>query len=173
VALRDDDLHRNARRAQAALASAGSLSQVRELSESARTSAEAASALGVDVGQIAKSLVFLADGCPVVVVLSGSDRVSTELLAAELNAREVRRATAEVVKDTTGYPIGGVSPAGLPEDVQALVDRGLDRWDLVWAAAGTPHAVFPTTFGELLRVTRGRAVDVREEPSGPASSPAG
>jgi prolyl-tRNA editing enzyme YbaK/EbsC (Cys-tRNA(Pro) deacylase) len=155
-------LHPNAQRVQAALAAAGCHGRVRELAESTRTSAEAAAALGVEVGQIAKSLVFVADGRPVVVVASGRDRVSTAALARELGASRVSRADADFVKDKTGYPIGGVSPAGLPPEVEVLVDRGLARYESIWAAAGTPHAVYPTTFEELLRATGGRVVEVAE-----------
>jgi prolyl-tRNA editing enzyme YbaK/EbsC (Cys-tRNA(Pro) deacylase) len=155
-------LHPNAQRAQAALSAAGCRGQVRELTESTRTSAEAAAALGVEVGQIAKSLVFVADGRPVVVIASGSDRVDTSSLARELGASLVSRADADFVKETTGYPVGGVSPAGLPEGVEVLVDRGLASYEAIWAAAGTPHAVYPTTFAELLKVSDGRVVDVAE-----------
>jgi prolyl-tRNA editing enzyme YbaK/EbsC (Cys-tRNA(Pro) deacylase) len=79
-----------------------------------------------------------------------------------LGAQRVRRPDAEAVRAATGYPIGGVSPAGLPPELRVLVDRGLEAFDVVWAAAGTPHDVFPTTYAELLQITGGQAVDVRE-----------
>jgi len=158
----EPNLHPNAQRVQRALASAGCRGQVRQLSESTRTSAEAAAALGVEVGQIAKSLVFLADRRPVVVIMSGRDRVDTGTLARVLGATEVRRADADAVRQATGYPIGGVSPAGLPAGLEVLVDRGLVACNLIWAAAGTPNAVYPTTFEELLALTGGRAADVSE-----------
>ncbi len=166
------DLHPNALRAQVALAAAGCDRQVRQFAESTRTSAEAAAVLGVQVGQIAKSVVFLADGRPVVVVMSGSDRVDTGSLAAAIGAREVRKPSAQAVKEATGYPIGGVSPAGLPATVKVLVDKGMSRFEQIWAAAGTPYAVYPTNFPELLQVTGGHSVDVAERRPLPASGAA-
>lgn len=156
------DLHPNTRRVQAALVAAGCNSQVHQLAESARTSAEAAAALGVSVGQIAKSLVFLADGRPVMVIASGADRVDLKALAQATQAKAVSRPGADVVRDATGYPIGGVSPAGLGPDIEVLVDNGLAAYSVIWAAAGTPHAVYPTTFADLLKVTGGRTADVSE-----------
>jgi prolyl-tRNA editing enzyme YbaK/EbsC (Cys-tRNA(Pro) deacylase) len=154
-------LHRNARRVQAALESAGSKAVVRELPSSAHTSAEAAAALGVEVEQIAKSLVFVADGRPVIAVLRGSDRLDPARLKHHLEADDVHRADADVVREATGFPIGGVSPVGLPGGLVVIVDRTLDQYPVVWAAAGTPHAVFPTSFGELLDVSRGEPGDLR------------
>jgi Cys-tRNA(Pro) deacylase len=156
------DLHPNARRVQDALAAAGVAGRVRELDASARTSTEAADALGVEVGQIAKTLVFLADGRPVVVIASGSDRVDTAALARAAGVDKVKRADADAVKATTGYSIGGVSPAGLPPGVEVFIDRGLSRYEVIWAAAGTHFAVYPTTFADLESVTGGRVVDVAE-----------
>jgi prolyl-tRNA editing enzyme YbaK/EbsC (Cys-tRNA(Pro) deacylase) len=156
-----EPLHRNARRVQAALHAAGSTAQVVQLDTSARTSAEAAESLGVDVAQIAKSMVFLADGDPVVVVASGADRIDTKALGAHLG-RRITRADADAVRAATGYPIGGVSPAGLPPTTAVLVEKALAAYDVVWAAAGTPHTVFPTTYDELLRLTGGQPSDVRE-----------
>jgi prolyl-tRNA editing enzyme YbaK/EbsC (Cys-tRNA(Pro) deacylase) len=155
-------MHPNARRVQKALADAGSPAQVTVLPDSAHTAPEAAAALGIAVEQIAKSLVFMADGQPVVVVLRGSDRVDTDRLRAHLGAAAVKRADADSVRDATGYPIGGVSPVGLGSGVEVVVDEGLGRHDTVWAAAGTPHAVFESSFSELLRVSGGSAADVRE-----------
>lgn len=163
------NLHRNARRVQDALHAAGSAAVVRELPDSARTVAEAAAALAVDEAQIAKSLVFLADGRPVLAVLSGTDRLDPARLAGHLGAARVVRADADVVRSATGFPIGGVSPVGHGADLPVLVDRALEVFDVVWAAAGTPHAVFPTTFGELLAVSGGEPADVRragERPGG-------
>jgi prolyl-tRNA editing enzyme YbaK/EbsC (Cys-tRNA(Pro) deacylase) len=163
VAETNPDLHPNSRRVQDALAAAGCSSQVHQLAESARTSAEAAAAaLGVSVGQIAKSLVFLADGRPVMVIASGADRVDLKALARVAEAKEVSRPGADVVREATGYPIGGVSPAGLRPDIEVLVDNGLAAYGVIWAAAGTPHAVYRTTFADLLKVTGGRASDVSE-----------
>ncbi len=152
-------MHKNAERVQAALRAAGSDAAVVELPASARTSAEAAAAIGVEVGQIAKSLVFVVDGEPVVAVLSGSDRLDPEKLRLALGGSEVARADADAVRVATGFPIGGVSPVAHP--VRVVVDRGLATYEAVWAAAGTPHAVFPTTFAELVAVSGGDVADVR------------
>ncbi len=154
-------LHRNAHRVQEALLAAGSQAVVRELPDSARTVAEAAAALGVAEAQIAKSLVFVADGEAVLAVLSGPQRLDPSRMAAHLAAGRVTRADPEVVRSSTGFPIGGVSPVGLVRDLRVLIDRSLEGFDVVWAAAGTPHAVFPTSFGELLAVTGGEPADVR------------
>lgn len=152
-------MHKNAQAVQDALRTAGSPADVVELVDSTRTSAEAAAALGVEVGQIAKSLVFVADGVPVVVVLCGSDRLDTEKLGRHLGARAVTRADADTVRSATGFPIGGVSPVG--HTARVVVDRGLGRYDVVWAAAGTPNAVFPTSFEELVAVAGADVADVR------------
>jgi prolyl-tRNA editing enzyme YbaK/EbsC (Cys-tRNA(Pro) deacylase) len=144
---------------QEALVAAGSSAGVREVPDSTRTSAEAAAAIGVEVGQIAKSLVFLVDGEPVVCVLSGVDRLDTEKLRALRGGARVERADADAVRAATGFPIGGVSPIG--HDALVVVDRALGRHEVIWAAAGTPHAVFPTSFGELVAVSRAQVADVR------------
>jgi prolyl-tRNA editing enzyme YbaK/EbsC (Cys-tRNA(Pro) deacylase) len=141
------ELHRNARRVQETLAAAGSSAVVRELPDSAATVALAAAALGVSEGQIAKSLVFLADGEPVLAVLSGPDRLDTRRLASHLGVRRVERADADAVRRATGFPIGGVSPVGHPGNLRIIVDRGLEAFDVVWAAAGTPHAVCSRSAG--------------------------
>jgi prolyl-tRNA editing enzyme YbaK/EbsC (Cys-tRNA(Pro) deacylase) len=155
-------LHRNAARVQAALEAAGSAASVLELPDSAHTSAEAAAALGVDIGQIAKSLVFLADGKPVLVVLRGADRLDPDRLAEQLGATTVGRADAATVREATGFPIGGVSPVGHTAGLPVLVDRALADYSVVWAAAGTPNAVFPTSYEELLTLSGGQAAEVRE-----------
>lgn len=155
-------LHPSAARVQKRLQAAGSRAVVRELPNSAHSAPEAAAALGVSLAQIAKSLVFLADDRPVLAVLSGADRVDLERLRVYLGARQVGRADAERVRRETGYAIGGVSPVGQPAAVRVLIDRGLEHLEEVWAAAGTPRAVFPTTFAELLEVTDGEPALVSE-----------
>ncbi len=154
-------LPRNAERVQTALEEAGSPARVVELPDSAGTSAEAAEALGVGVEQIAKSLVFVADGGPVLVVMRGCDRVDTGRLASHLGAGRVTRADADTVRQATGFPIGGVSPVAHPPGLRVVVDRALAGSPVVWAAAGTPHTVFPTSFEEILGVSRGEPGDVR------------
>lgn len=154
------ELHPNARRVQDALSVAGSTARVRELDESARTAADAAKALGVPVGAIVKSLVFVADGHPVLVLASGDHQVDTHEVGRALDAHHVGRADADLVRDATGFPIGGVSPVAHPHPLRTLVDTALEKYDVVWAAGGHPHYVFPTTYDELLRLTEGTAADV-------------
>ncbi len=155
---------------QAALRASGSDAEVVELPDSTRTSAEAAAAIGVEVGQIAKSLVFMADGKPVLAVLSGGDRLDTERLREYMAATNVTRADAAVVREATGFAIGGVSPIGLEAKVRIVLDKGLAAYPVVWAAAGTPHAVFPTTLSELVAVTGAETADIREVPRGSTES---
>jgi prolyl-tRNA editing enzyme YbaK/EbsC (Cys-tRNA(Pro) deacylase) len=156
-------VHPNAERVQRALAAAGSAARVVELADSARTAAEAAAALGVSVGQIANSLVFVAGGEPLLVLTSGANRVDTARVGALLGTT-VRRADADTVRNATGFPIGGVAPVGFPAPVRVLVDEDLLGYDTVWAAGGTPHTVFETTGAELVRVTGGTPAAVRVLP---------
>ena len=144
----------------AALRERGATGEVRVLDGSARTAAEAASALGVEVGAIANSLVFTADAGPLLVLTSGAHRVDTSAVAALLGVGKVKRADPETVRAATGQVIGGVAPVGHPAPLQTLVDTALAAYDVVWAAAGHAHAVFPTTYDELLRLTGGRPAQV-------------
>jgi prolyl-tRNA editing enzyme YbaK/EbsC (Cys-tRNA(Pro) deacylase) len=134
---------------------------IRILPAEVRTAAHAAEALGVEVGAIANSLVFrLSSDAPLLALTSGAHRADTGTLAGLIGATDVRMADPEFVKRHTGQAIGGVAPIGHPEPLLTLVDAALERYDVVWAAAGHPKAVFPTTFGELLVLTGGRAADV-------------
>jgi prolyl-tRNA editing enzyme YbaK/EbsC (Cys-tRNA(Pro) deacylase) len=144
----------------AALRERGATGEVRVLDASARTAAEAAAALGVEVGAIASSLVFLADGEPLLVMTSGAHRVDTARVASLLGVQAVRRADPDLVRTATSQIIGGVAPVGHPAPLRTLVDTALAAHDVVWAAAGHAHAVFPTTYDELLRVTGGRPAQV-------------
>ena len=162
-------MHPNAARVQEALRANGSSAEVVELPDSTRTSAEAAAAIGVAVGQIAKSLVFMADGEPVLAVLSGVDRLDTERLREHMAAARVTRPDAAVVREVTGFPIGGVSPIGHDATLRIVLDNALSAYPVVWAAGGTPHAVFPTTFSELVAVTGAETADIREDPPAPRS----
>jgi len=128
--------------------------------EGVHTAAAAAAALGVEVGQIANSLIFDADGEPLLVLTSGAHRVDTGKVAAGLGVAKLGRATPEFVRTHTGQPIGGVAPLGHPKPVRTLVDTALAQYPVVWAAGGVPQAVFPITYAELLRVTGGTATDV-------------
>ncbi|WP_073252654.1 YbaK/EbsC family protein [Cryptosporangium aurantiacum] len=156
----DSPAHPNVDAVNAVLAAFGSQNRVRLLPDAARTAAQAAEALGVTVGQIANSLVFDADGEPLLVLASGSHRVDTTMVAALVEVSTVHRATPEFVRDVTGQAIGGVAPVGHPVRLRTLVDVALAAYDTVWAAGGIPHAVFPTTYDELLRITGGVAAEV-------------
>lgn len=157
-----EDLHPSAAKVQAALEAGEATGRVTQLTESTGTSVQAAEALGVEVGQIGKSLVFLVDEQPVVIVLRGSDRLDTEALRTHLGAVAVRRPDADEVRRATGYAIGGVSPIALPAGVPVLVDDGLAAYDVVWVAAGTPNSVFPTSFQELTRLCAADTGQFRE-----------
>ncbi|MET7934413.1 YbaK/EbsC family protein [Streptomyces sp. NPDC005322] len=136
--------------------------EVRRFPDATRTAAEAAAAIGCELSQIVKSLVFEADGQPVLVLMDGASRVDVELVRRELGAQAVRRATAALVRETTGYAIGGVPPFGHRVRTRVLADRGLLSHDTVWAAAGTPYTVFPLAPDALIAHAEGTLVDVRE-----------
>jgi len=153
-------VHRNAEHVARQLAALGVAGQVRELSEPAPTAATAAAQLGCCVGAIANSLVFDADGAALLVLTSGAHRVNTAKVGAELGVGELRRADPDFVYACTGQRIGGVAPVGHPARVRTLVDTALRDHDVVWAAAGHVHTVFPTSFDELVRITSGTPVDV-------------
>ena len=153
-------MHRNAEHVARQLAALGVAGQVRELSEPAPTAATAAAQLGCDVGAIANSLVFDADGAALLVLTSGAHRVNTAKVGAELGVGELRRADPDFVYACTGQRIGGVAPVGHPAPVRTLVDTALRDHEVVWAAAGHVHTVFPTSFDELVRITSGTPVDV-------------
>ncbi|MBU4336266.1 MAG: YbaK/EbsC family protein [Actinobacteria bacterium] len=157
---RGGDLPARAQAVAAALAAAGATGVVRALPDSARTAAEAAASLGCTVGQIANSLVFLADDEPLLILTSGRHRVDTAALATVLGVARISRATPEQVRAATGQAIGGVAPVGHPAPLRTVVDLALADYDQVWAAGGTPHTVFPTTFAELVTVTGGRPLAV-------------
>ncbi|HKT01462.1 MAG TPA: YbaK/EbsC family protein [Rugosimonospora sp.] len=138
----------------------GTHSLVRMLPDAVHTAVAAAAALNVQVGQIANSLIFDADGQPLLVLTSGAHRVDTAKVAALVGASALRRATPDFVRTYTGQPIGGVAPLGHPKPVRTLVDTALEQYPEIWAAGGIPHAVFPTTYPELVRITAGTAADV-------------
>ncbi len=155
-----DAEHPNVLAVGAALAERGAPFAVRVLPDAVATAQAAADALGVEVGQIANSLVFSADGEPLLVLTSGAHRVDTVKVAAALGVASVDRADPAFVRSATGQPIGGVAPVGHPAPVRTLVDVALDGYDEVWAAGGIPHAVYPTTFAELVHVTSGTPTEV-------------
>ncbi|MFC7015716.1 YbaK/EbsC family protein [Streptomyces viridiviolaceus] len=136
--------------------------RIRRFPEATRTAAEAAAAIGCELSQICKSLIFAADGVPVLVLMDGASRVDVERVREELGAEKVTRAKADVVRETTGYAIGGVPPFGHRNSTRVLADRSLLAHDVVWAAAGNPHAVFPMEPKELVATAGATLVDVRE-----------
>lgn len=148
-------MHPNTERVAAALRAGAATGEIRQLDDSARTAVEAATALGVPVGAIVKSLVFTGDGAPILVLASGDHQVDIAVVAATLGVEHVKRADPETVRAATGYPIGGVAPVGHPAALPTVIDTHLGSFDLIWAAAGTPHTVFSTTYDELLRLTAG------------------
>ena len=165
---RDPDvtgLHPNAAKVAVALAGLGAAGTVRELPDRAATAAAAAALLGIEVGAVANSLVFDADGEPLLVLTSGAHRADVLALAGVVGASRVTRADADFVRAATGQPIGGVAPVGHPRPLRTLVDVDLARYPVVWAAGGHPHYVFPTTYDELLRITAGEAAEVGEQPA--------
>ena len=149
-------------RVREALTQVGLEPRIVELRQSTRTAGEAAAAVGTSVPRIVKSLVFLADGEPIVVLASGANRVDTTRLAGQLQKR-VERADADRVRSATGFSIGGVAPLGYPSRLEVVLDRDLLQYDEVWAAAGAPNAVFPIQPSELVRVTGARVLDVKEQ----------
>jgi len=153
-------MHPNVRAVRDALTAADAHGEIRVLPDAVTTAAAAAAALGVEVGQIANSLIFEADGDPLLVLTSGAHRVDTAKVAALIGVTAVRRASPDFVREHTGQAIGGVAPVGHPKPVRTLVDTALEQYDEVWAAGGIPHAVFPTTFAELVRMTDGTPAEV-------------
>lgn len=147
------------------LADAGTTGEVRVLPAEVRTAAAAAAALGVPAGAIVNSLVFDVGDEPLLVLTSGGHRVDETRVAGLLGVPRLRRADAAFVRRHTGQAIGGVAPVGHPAPIDTLVDVELARHDRVWAAAGHPSAVFPTTYDELLRLTAGTAAEVGDDPT--------
>ena len=145
------------RQAHAARAGRG---EIVILPESVHTAALAAAALGCEVGAIANSLLFDADGSPVLILTSGAHRVDTALTAQRVGVPSLRRATPEFVREHTGQVIGGVSPIAHPAPVATYLDTELKRYDVIWAAAGHPAAVYSTTYDELLAMTGATPIEV-------------
>ncbi|HEY8326513.1 MAG TPA: YbaK/EbsC family protein [Ktedonobacterales bacterium] len=155
--------HPNIERVRERLREQGIEAQPVEFAESTRTSTDAAAAIGTTVAQIAKSLVFMANGQPLLVIASGANRVDTKKLGALLDAR-ITRADADAVRQATGFPIGGVPPLGHTTPLRTLIDEDLLAFTSIWAAAGTPNAVFETTPADLVKMTNGQVADLKEQP---------
>ena len=149
------------RRVHDALVARGIEPRIVEFPASTRTAVEAAAAIGTTVERIVKSLAFAAGDQTIIVLASGANRVDTARLG-EIVGQQIGRADAERVRQDTGYAIGGVPPLGYSRPLAVYVDRDLLQYDEVWAAAGSPNAVFPITPSELVRVSEGSVVDVKE-----------
>ncbi|MEY4657901.1 MAG: hypothetical protein RL466_714 [Actinomycetota bacterium] len=143
------------RRFQEAATALGVKGEINILADTARTAVDAANGLGIEVGQIASSLIFrLPSGNPLLIITSGRHRVDTDLVAKNLGIAELGRADANYVKEVSGYSVGGVSPIGwISKPEITLIDEALNDYEIVWAASGHPHAVYPTSFEELKSCT--------------------
>ena len=150
------------KRVKQALISNGLSTEITVLTESARSAAEAASALGIEVGQMASSIIFkLSDQKPLLVITSGRHRVDTELVADKLGIDKLDRVDADYVKENSGFSIGGVAPIGWTNPPAiVIIDEALSEYEVVWAAAGHPHAVFPSSFNELKSMANATALVV-------------
>lgn len=150
------------KRVKQALISNRLSTEITVLTESARSAAEAASALGIEVGQIASSIIFkLSDQKPLLVITSGRHRVDTELVADKLGIDKLDRVDADYVKENSGFSIGGVAPIGWTNPPAiVIIDEALSEYEVVWAAAGHPHAVFPSSFNELKSMANATALVV-------------
>lgn len=137
--------------------------EVREFPEGTRTAQDAANAIGVSVAQIVKSLVFLADGAPIVCLVSGANRVDTDHLAQAIAAQRIDRADADTAREATGYSVGGVPPFAHATAIPVYCDRDLLSYDTIWAAAGTPTAVFSAEPQALVNACGAQVVDLKED----------
>jgi len=143
-----------------ALTERGGTGEIRVLPDSVHTAKLAAEALGCEVGAIANSLLFDAGGTPVLLLTSGAHRVDTKKVAAELGFDRLDRASSDFVTAHTGQVIGGVSPIAHPQPVPTYLDRALQQYPVLWAAAGHPAAVFSTSYDELRSLTGAEEIDV-------------
>lgn len=159
-------MHPTARRVADAGRRAGLELEIRQFPQGTRTADDAARAIGCQVGQIVKSLVFMADEQPVLALVSGADRIDTDRLASAVGAATTRRATGDEARSATGFAIGGVPPFGHVAALTVLVDPALLEHEVLWAAAGLPDAVFPIRPDDLVRVSGGRVAAVAEAAAG-------
>ena len=155
-----ENLPARSRMVHEALRAAGIAGEIVVLPDAASTAALAASALGVEVGAIANSLVFWSNDAPLLVMTSGAHRVDTTALAERLGRGDIRRATPDQVREATGQAIGGVAPTGHPAPLVTIVDEALAAYSEIWAAGGSPHTVFPLTYNDLVRLTGGSVMRV-------------
>lgn len=155
-------MHPSARKVAETLRALGVETEVVEFPQGTRTAQDAAAAIGTTVGQIVKSLLFLADGKPVLALVSGSNRLDVQKLGRLVGAGRVERADADTVRAITGYAIGGVPPVGHDQPLPVFLDQDLLQYDVVYAAAGTPQAVFAITPTRLLEITGAQVADLAE-----------
>lgn len=158
-------MHPSARKVADAALDRGLTIEVVEFDETTRTAPDAANAIGCQVAQIVKSLIFIANGEPVVALVSGANRLDERKLAAlrGISRKKVKRPDADAAKTITGFSIGGVPPFGHTSALPVYVDEDLTRFDVVWAAAGTPFAVFSITPADLLQASHGTVVELKKE----------
>ena len=156
-------VHRNVQRVIDAGAELGLEVQPHRFPEGAKTAVDAANAIGCDVAQIVKSLIFAVDGEVVLAYVSGVNQLDERKLALAAGGLECQRVDADLVRERTGFPIGGVPPIGHTSELRVFIDPDLLQHDVVWAAAGTPRAVFPIAPGALVEVSGGRVARVRPD----------
>lgn len=156
-----NELHANARRVAEAGRALGLELDIHTFPDGTKTAMDAAAAIGVDVGQIVKSLIFAVDGEVVLAYVSGANQLDERKLAAAAGGTKASRVDADVVRQATGYPIGGVPPFGHASPLRVFIDPDLLAFDVVWAAAGTWNDVFPIEPHELVRVSSGTVVELR------------
>jgi Cys-tRNA(Pro) deacylase len=158
-------MHPSARKVADAALDRGLTIEVVEFDETTRTAPDAANAIGCQVAQIVKSLIFIANGEPVVALVSGANRLDERKLAAlrGISRKKVKRPDADTAKTITGFSIGGVPPFGHASALPVYIDQDLTRFDVVWAAAGTPYAVFAITPDDLAQASHGTVVDLKKE----------
>ena len=158
-------MHPTAQKVAQAAEQLGLNTTIKEFEATTRTAEDAAAAIGCTVAQIVKSLIFVVAGQPTIALVSGSNRLDEKKLAAlcGVGRKKVKRAEAEIVRQVTGFAIGGVPPFGHSAKLPTYIDADFWQFALIWAAAGTPNAVFPVTPAELVRVTGGSVVDLRVE----------
>lgn len=158
-------MHPSVQKFLAAAQERGLVIEIVEFAEATRTALQAADAIGCDVGQIVKSLCFMVNGVPTMALVSGRNRLDEKKLATlcGVGRKKVKRATADEVKSATGFSIGGVPPLGHTVQMQLFVDKDLCQHDTIWAAAGTPHSVFPIAPGKLVDVCAGTAVELKKD----------
>jgi Cys-tRNA(Pro) deacylase len=159
----DGSVHRNVQRVIDAGAALGLVVEPRRFPEGAKTAVDAANAIGCDVAQIVKSLIFAVDGEVVLAYVSGVNQLDERKLAAAAGGLKCQRVDADLVRETTGFPIGGVPPIGHATALRVFIDPDLLQHEVVWAAAGTWHDVFPLTPADLERVSDGVVVDLKRD----------